>query len=400
MSGTTFPDGFEIPRAVLAILERLEAEHYETWCVGGAIRDWLAGEPGHQDVDLATAAPPEEVQRLFPRHVPLGLAHGTIGVLDGEGGLHEVTTFRRDVQTDGRHAVVAFGVSLDEDLARRDFTINAIAYHPMRREWRDPFDGYGDLHRHVLRAVGDPATRFREDRLRILRALRFAARFALTIDPATWHAASAQAGDTGHLSAERVRDEWMKGVLTSRTVGALVDLWCRAGVAAVWMPELDCGRLPPPDSPGEILRDPVLVTAFVCSAAGPVWRRLKGSNSEIHRAEAIDRARAQPESADAVAVRRWLASVGDAADDLTRLARWREPGGARWTDVADAVRARGDATSRRQLAISGDDLIRAGIPAGPAIGRTLDRLLQAVLADPALNTRDRLLEWARTSPES
>jgi len=103
--------------------------------------------------------------------------------------MHEVTTFRRDVATDGRHAVVAYGVTLEEDLARRDFTINALAYHPLRHEWRDPFDGAGDLAHHLVRAVGDPAQRFREDYLRILRAIRFAARFDFTIDPLTWEAA-------------------------------------------------------------------------------------------------------------------------------------------------------------------------------------------------------------------
>ena len=133
-----------IPEPVLAILRRLEAAGYETWCVGGAIRDALAGNP-HQDLDLATAAKPEVVRTLFPRTVAVGMEHGTVGVLDDDGVLHEVTTFRRDVTTDGRHAVVEFGVSLDEDLARRDFTINAIAYHPIRQEWRDPFHGYDDF---------------------------------------------------------------------------------------------------------------------------------------------------------------------------------------------------------------------------------------------------------------
>jgi len=127
--------------------------------------------------------------------------------------LHEVTTFRRDVETDGRHAVVVYeGVTLEQDLARRDFTINAIAYHPFRHEWRDPFGGATDLEHRIIRAVGDPAARFREDYLRILRALRFAARFEFTIDPATWAAARAAAPGLAQLSAERVRDEWFKGL--------------------------------------------------------------------------------------------------------------------------------------------------------------------------------------------
>ncbi|MCL4866715.1 MAG: hypothetical protein KJZ47_12545, partial [Gemmatimonadales bacterium] len=131
------PDRLPLPPEVERLAGTLEAAGYETWCVGGAIRDFLLGNL-QSDVDLTTAAPPEEVLRLFPRTVPIGIDHGTVGVLDREGRLHEVTTFRRDVRTDGRHAEVAYGVSLEEDLARRDFTINAIAYHPTRRAWSDP----------------------------------------------------------------------------------------------------------------------------------------------------------------------------------------------------------------------------------------------------------------------
>ena len=131
---------------------------------------------------------------------------------------------------------MAYGVSLDEDLARRDFTINAIAYHPLRGEWRDPFGGAEDLERRVVRAVGDPAARFREDYLRILRALRFAARLDFVIDPPTWEAACAAAGGLGQLSAERVRDEWFKGLATARVVAppdlALAEVWRRRGLAA------------------------------------------------------------------------------------------------------------------------------------------------------------------------
>src|SRR5215216_4486418 len=147
----TFPDQLVMkrlhpPPAVLEIAEQLEKAGFEAWCVGGAIRDALLGRQ-HLDWDLATSATPTQMRDLFGRRrtIPKGVDFGTVGVLDRDGVLHEVTTFRRDVQTDGRHAVVEFGASLDEDLARRDFTINAIAYSPRRRELRDPFDGQGDL---------------------------------------------------------------------------------------------------------------------------------------------------------------------------------------------------------------------------------------------------------------
>lgn len=385
-----------IPQQVVAILERLEQAGYETWCVGGAIRDALVGDP-HQDVDLATAAPPDVVRNLFRRTVAVGTEHGTVGVLDESGTLHEVTTFRRDVETDGRHAVVEFGVSLDDDLARRDFTINAIAYQPLRHEWRDPFGGRVDLAAGIVRAVGDPATRFREDRLRILRALRFAARFGFVIDPATWHAAKAQAADTGHLSAERVRDEWVKGIKSAISLDALVQRWVDSGVAAIWLPEC---RPPGPGRtaaalpivPGE--RDPVRATAVYCAPTAVVWRRLKGSNAEIHRAEAIDRGPARPVSSAPRDVRHWMADVGAAVDDLKALAVWRgEDDG--WPRVINQIRESRQATTRAELAVTGSDLLAAGIPAGPEVGRTLDRLLSIVLDDPESNTRTALLALAR-----
>src|SRR3954466_6515626 len=139
------------PETVRGIAERLERAGFETWCVGGAVRDALLGH-AHLDWDLATAARPAEVQKLFRRTIPIGLEFGTVGVLDRAGTMHEVTTFRRDVKTDGRHAVVEFGASLDDDLARRDFTVNAIAWSPSRGELRDPFGGQRDLERRVIRA--------------------------------------------------------------------------------------------------------------------------------------------------------------------------------------------------------------------------------------------------------
>ena len=220
----SFPDTLEIPEPILEIARTLEGAGFEAWCVGGTLRDTLLGHP-QSDYDIATTAMPEQVQALFPKTIGVGIKYGTVGVLDRNRELHEVTTFRRDVATDGRHAVVAYGVALEDDLARRDFTINAIAYHPLRHEWRDPFGGARDLEHRLVRAVGDPAQRFREDYLRILRALRFAARFDFSIDPQTWEAARAAAPGLARLSAERVRDEWFKSLRTARSLTQLVSLW-------------------------------------------------------------------------------------------------------------------------------------------------------------------------------
>jgi len=375
---------------VVEIAKQLIDAGFETWAVGGALRDALLGHTT-EEVDLATAATPEQVLELFKRTVPVGIAHGTVGVLGKSGRLYEVTTFRRDVRTDGRHAVVEFGVSLEDDLARRDFTINAIAYHPRTGEWKDPFDGRADLEAGILRAVGAPADRFREDYLRILRAIRFAARFGFRIDPATWDAAVAAAPGLAGLSAERIRDEWFKGLRTSRSIVELIRLWHEVGAAKVWIPELQ----PSWTYAEPKVRDPVVLTAVAARNPAEVLLRLRASNDEIGRARAIARNPAAPAGEGALGARRWLATVGAAADDLILAATYRESGEPSWLKDVAGVRARGEPTARADLAVTGDDLIAAGLAPGPALGAMLDRLLDAVLTDPRLNQKDRLLEIAR-----
>src|SRR5215204_1915274 len=287
----------QIPEPVVDIARTLEAAGFQAWCVGGNLRDALLQQE-HSDYDIATSATPEQVQKLFPRTVEVGIKYGTVGVLDRARVLHEVTTFRRDVATDGRHAVVAYGASLEEDLARRDFTINAMAYHPLRREWKDPFGGATDISNRLVRAVGLPEERFREDYLRILRAIRFAARFNFIIDPATWEAARAAAPGLHQLSAERVRDEWFKSLRTARSVTQLVMLWVHVGAASAWIPELQGLRgfdNASPDSPPHE-RDPVLLTALMCRDPVAVLRRLKASNVEIARAVALVKGPEEPSS--------------------------------------------------------------------------------------------------------
>lgn len=392
----TLPARLSIPDAVLAIARRLEEAGYETWCVGGAVRDNLLGLE-NQDFDLATAAPPAVVRRLFPRTVPVGIEHGTVAVLDRDGRPHEVTTFRRDIRTDGRHAVVEFGVSLMDDLARRDFTINAIAYHPLRHEWRDPFHGAEDLERRLVRAVGDPNWRFQEDYLRILRALRFSARFEFRIHPRTFEAAKANVSGLAQLAAERVRDEWFKGIRTAVRVSKLVALWVEVGAARIWLPEIGKGAREKGKGVDALPRDPVLVTAFLASDPAALLTRLKCSNREIERGRAIGQWRERyPDPRDLPAVRRWLSAAGDAADDLLALVPALDPARfpfplARLPEVVAAIRAAGDPLTLKDLAVTGDDLLAAGVRPGLAVGETLQRLLAEVLEDPRRNTREYLL---------
>lgn len=421
----TFPARLPIPEEVLQIARTLEESGFETWCVGGAIRDNLLGFE-NQDFDLATAARPEDITRLFKRTVPVGIEHGTVAVLDRKNRPHEVTTFRRDVTTDGRHAVVAFGVSLEEDLARRDFTLNAIAYHPFKHEWRDPFEGQRDIERKLIRAVGDPAERFREDYLRILRLLRFAARFGFTIDQRTWEAARENREGLKRLSAERVRDEWFKGLVTALKPSELVRLWGEVVALETWLPECAVGGSWYQDASGEAVRgarhaeagaatphdqsaerdaatvldqfdqrDPVLFTAYLSADPVATLTRLKCSRADIERGRRLAAHRGNwPNAESPVEVRRWMSAAGAAVDDLVAIAK-AEGRGGRLTLAVDLVRRSGAPLSLSDLAITGDDLLKAGVPKGPAVGQALRGLLERVIENPELNDRAHLLALAR-----
>src|SRR2546422_1277260 len=383
-----FPDRLPIPHEVLEIARRLEEAGFETWCVGGALRDNLLALENH-DFDLATAAPPDEVRRLFSHTVPVGIEHGTVAVLDRQHRPHEVTTFRQDIRTDGRHAVVEFGVSLMDDLARRDFTINALAYHPLRHEWRDPFKGAEDLEKKLIRSVGDANWRFQEDYLRILRALRFSARFDFRIHARTLEAAKANVAGLAHLSAERVRDEWFKGIATAGRVSKLVALWLDVGAARIWLPEIGKGE----EGRGEgtldkLPRDPVLITACLASDPASLLTRLKCSNKDIERGRAIGQWRdTYPDPKHLPEGRRWLSQVGEYADDLLTLPSYPVP----LRRVVESIRAAKDPLTLKHLAVTGDDLLAAGVRPGPDVGATLERLLAEVLEDPARNRKDYLL---------
>jgi tRNA nucleotidyltransferase (CCA-adding enzyme) len=403
------------PEAVLEISATLERHGYDTWCVGGAVRDALLGLP-NSDWDLATTATPQQVRQVFRRTIPVGEAHGTIGVLDKANGMHEVTTFRRDVSTDGRHAEVAFGASLDEDLARRDFTINAIAYKPRTGVLHDPFGGRDDLARRVIRAVGDPDARMREDRLRALRGIRFAARFEFTIEPATWDAIVASAPFLTRLSAERVSQELEKTMDQVRQPGGALSLWKKSGALETLVPALasidegtlaalDC--LPVARGPRASARKWNRVSALFWGLNGKAASRaavaLRFSTARAkwiaHLADAWYRlgpAIDAPGDVGDATLRRWVSTVGRTEfADFWRIVAARAT--ARTPAVVRSVYRRGlrmafgnVPLALGDLALNGDDLIQLGVPKGPEIRLALDRMLNAVLDDPAVNTPDSL----------
>jgi tRNA nucleotidyltransferase (CCA-adding enzyme) len=419
------------PPTVLEIAAALERLGYETWCVGGAVRDALLGH-AHLDWDLATAATPDRVREIFghKRTIPVGIDFGTVGVLDRGGTLHEVTTFRRDVHTDGRHAVVEFGVSLDEDLARRDFTINAIAYSPSRDELRDPFGGAADLERRVVRAVGDPDQRMAEDRLRALRALRFAARFDFTIDPSTLRAIAASAPHLSRLSAERVKQEIDKTMEQARCPSRAFTLWRSTGAFATLIDPLagvDDRTLVVPDwlaQPGlsrrpqrRINRIAGLLSSLPTAEAVRVMTSLRASKEEIRWVSTVtERCKLVREQLVEVfsgarrpndgQIRRLVATIGRLhVGAVMRLARAEYiaahgPAAAADPSVTKAVYRRMlraafyGPVDVRDLAIDGGDLQREGIPPGPGMGKILHTLLDSVLDDPGHNRTDWLLQEA------
>ncbi len=425
-------DRLRPPVGVLEIADRLEQHGFEVWCVGGAIRDALLGHP-HLDWDLATSAKPADVQRLFGHRktIPVGLEFGTVGVLDSQGVMHEVTTFRRDVRTDGRHAEVEFGVSLDEDLARRDFTINAVAFSPRRHEVRDPFGGQSDLQARIVRAVGDPDARMREDRLRALRGIRFAARFDFEIEPATLRAIEASAPFLGRLSPERVKQELDKTMAQIDRPSAALRIWQSSGAFNTLLPELAAAApsaLTAPDfaaKPGRArrparrtIRFAALLASLTPADAGAVMRRLRASRHEIQTVvnlvslwHTIGRemtiALTSGEPPDSI-VRRWVSTIGRLqVGEFTRLANALWEADRAQGRPAPAARSISSAYRRMQrsafsdpidlgaLVVDGDDLRRAGIPPGPVLGKILQALLAAVIEEPHRNTTDWLLQEAR-----
>ena len=268
----------------------------------------------------------------------------------------------------------------------------AIAYHPLQHEWRDPFHGAEDLEHKLIRSVGDANWRFQEDYLRILRALRFSARFEFRIHSRTLEAAKANVQGLAQLSAERVRDEWFKGIATAKRVSKLLTLWIDVGAARTWLPEIrDAagGMRDAWKAVDKLPRDPVLITAFLASDPASLLTRLKSSNKDIERGRAIGQWRDKyPDPKHVPEVRRWLSQVGEHADDLMVLLPAPR---SLLPKVVESIRAAKDPLTVKDLAVKGDDLLAAGVRPGPDVGETLERLLAAVLEDPSRNTRDDLL---------
>ena len=432
-----------LPPYIVSCIQALEQEGYAAWAVGGCVRDALLGLEPH-DYDLCTSATPERIKAIFSHHrlVLSGEKHGTVGVIT-DGGVVEITTFRTEgAYLDNRHPEqVAFVATVEEDLARRDFTVNAMAYNP-ERGLADPFGGRQDLQDRVLRCVGEPAMRFQEDSLRILRGVRFAVRFRLKPQAQTLAAMESQAPLMENLARERVFEELCKllplltaeDLRTYRVILAQVipelaptigfdqhskhhayDLYTHiAHVTAAVPPQLALRW-------AALLHDVGKIATFSLDEDGnghfyghakassqmaeEILRRLKAPNAlrqEVVQLIEQHMTRIEPEEKT---VHRWLSRLGEERMESLILLQEADMGSKgtgkseesaqfpQLRALIQQIRADNACLSLRDLAVDGRDMLALGL-SGPDIGRTLEQLLELVLEGQVPNETEALLHAA------
>ena len=384
------------------LLDTLHRAGYAAYVVGGCVRDSLLGLTPH-DWDLCTSALPQQGMELFGEEkcIPTGLQHGTVTVKQG-GGLYEITTFRTEgAYTDGRHPdEVHFVPDVREDLARRDFTINAMAYNE-KEGLVDPFGGQADLQSGILRAVGVPHQRFTEDALRILRLYRFAARFGFSIDPPTAQAAQELCAHLDCVSVERIEEELAK-LLSAPAPAAYLDEKILGVVLPELSPEALVAAKPVVDAcPAGEQALPVRLAALLLSLGEDgtrrTLRRLRCSNACIEETAVLVREAVSgvPVSLNIYARRLLgkynLCTVQRLAALGTALQPERSADFAALSELAERLDADGVCCRVSQLAVNGRDLMAAGVPAGPGIRKVLEALLDGVIREEYPNERQALL---------
>ena len=398
----------EIPEQVEWILNRLRQCGYEAYIVGGCVRDALLGrKPG--DWDITTSALPAEVKKVFGRTVDTGLQHGTVTVMRDHVG-YEITTYRIDGEyEDGRHPKeVAFTRELKEDLRRRDFTINAMAYSH-ETGLVDIFGGEEDLKNGVIRCVGKAHERFTEDVLRILRAIRFSAQLNFKIEEETWDALCTLAPGLVQISRERIQTELTKTLLSDRPEAILkveaagMSPYIVPGFSEVFLDRelkgrLEQSRLLPAE---KALRWSVFLAKAGEKNAAAVLRELKMDNDTIRKTEVLVRWFGKEIEENETAVRRAMSAMDDVVFDwLLELKEAAHPENTEHIrtvrGMALASRGRGECIRKKQLAVTGNDLIRLGFVPGPDLGQTLDVLFEEVLENPGCNNRQELLARAES----
>ncbi|MGQ9616910.1 MAG: CCA tRNA nucleotidyltransferase [Spirochaetota bacterium] len=443
-----------IPDYVIRIAKELQSQGFEGWIVGGSIRDLLLGKKA-SDYDIATNATPDQLMRIFRRTVPTGIKHGTVTVISGSHSV-EVTTFRSDGKYSDfrRPDSVTYARTILEDLSRRDFTINAIAYNPITGELLDPYGGKSDLENRIIRTVGDPFERFKEDGLRPYRACRFAAQLEFSIEEKTFKAISESLESASKVSMERIRDEFIK-IIQSPKPSTGIELLRRTGLLEVFLPELltgfginqnkyhrfdiyyhnlftcdaarqdnlcirlaalfhDIGKFYAKrevESKGSDTRKSVFYNHEIIGAAVTrrIMRRLKFSNQEVKLVTHLIRYHMfhyTNQWTDG-AVRRFIRKVGiENLDALFELRRADRIGNGLKSGESRSIQnlkkriekvlEEANAITVKDLAVNGYDIMNEfNIKPGPMVGKILNHLLEEILDDPSKNQPVVLLTLAR-----
>ena len=435
---------FEIPSGAAYILRILHGAGYESWLVGGCVRDLLRGVEPH-DWDICTSARPEEVERCFAGHriIETGLKHGTVTVLE-DGNPYEITTYRTEgPYSDSRRPdYVAFVSSLESDLARRDFTMNAIALG-LDGSLRDPFGGVGDIKAGLIRCVGEPAHRFREDGLRIMRALRFAAVLGCEIEERTAQAVHENRRMLGHVAAERINVELCKllvgekaGDILRQYPDVLCQFWpqleplvtleqhspwhCWGG----WEHTIRAVEAAPADGilrltmllhdigkPGCKSTDEKGIDHFYghpsagAKLSGQMLRALKFDNKTRERVGILVEHHDVQIPCQDRSIRKWMGRLGtetffqllevkraDSMGQDYELVKDRFVELEEMKAKAEEIVAQGQCLSLKDLSVNGKDVIAAGVVPGPEVGRVLNKLLERVMNGDAANQRQELLK--------
>lgn len=404
-----------LPKDVKHIIGVLMENGYEAYAVGGCVRDSILGRvPG--DWDITTSALPMQVKELFRRTVDTGIQHGTVTVMLGRNG-YEVTTYRIDGRyEDSRHPEsVEFTPKLEEDLKRRDFTINAMAYND-EHGIVDIFDGVGDLQRKIIRCVGNAHDRFDEDALRILRAVRFSAQLGFGIEENTARAAKELAVNLKRISSERIHTEFNKMLKSAHP-----DYFSVAdaiGIMEIVLPEYHvmsaedkafvgalakkCACLLPERYAAMLFMSGRYSEEGAADTAKRVLKRLKLDNDTINTASMLLRFGMLEITDDESRIRHIIYETGD--KNILRILDFRTAyekcigndiaDVRRMYDICNMIFERGDCVSLKNLAITGKELIAMGVPAGRQMGEILNSLLMLVLDNPQLNDREQLSKEA------
>lgn len=385
----------QLPEAVEEIITRLNDHGYEASAVGGCVRDSLLGRKP-EDWDITTSARPEQVKAIFRRTIDTGIAHGTVTIMVDKVG-YEVTTYRIDGEyEDGRHPKeVQFTSNLIEDLKRRDFTINAMAYSS-QNGIVDAFGGVEDLKSGLIRCVGNPIDRFTEDALRILRAVRFSAQLGFEIEPATYEAIRVIAPNLMNVSKERILAELSK-LLTSAHPNRIRMVY-ETGMAPFISADFTDVSFPlsviDPRLPDKKhLRWAAFLQNETEEKAGRILKQLKSDNDTINRVKVLLRFIKTPLTPQKAELRKIMSQMTPELYDDLLVLRNVDPSGE-ITRLSREIRCAGDCLSLKQLAVSGRDLMDAGIQPGKKVGEALNALLGMVLEHPEYNQKETLIEAA------